>query len=167
MNAQTVIEAEAELPVGGGKPRFALPRKAWTMGLIALLVAAAGIWWLTAPRTAESTDNAYLQADSSTVAPKVGGLVAAVLVRDNQAVQAGDPLVRIDAEDYDARLQSAVAAVADADAQVATARATLASLRAEQKLAAAVDQQRVVALARRRRRSARAPTSAPASRRPP
>ncbi len=137
MNAQTVIEAEAELPVGGGKPRFALPQKAWKMGLVALLVAAAGIWWLTSPRTAESTDNAYLQADSSAVAPKVGGLVAAVLVRDNQAVQAGDPLVRIDAEDYDARLQSAVAAVADADAQVATARAALAALGADERLAAA------------------------------
>ena len=72
MNAPTVIEAEA--PVA---KRFAFPKKAWKVGLIALLVAAAGIWWLTSPRTAESTDNAYLQADSSTVAPKVGGLVAA------------------------------------------------------------------------------------------
>ena len=88
-------------------------------------------------RTAESTDNAYLQADSSTVAPKVGGLVAAVLVRDNQTVKAGDPLVRIDAEDYDARLMSAEAAVADADAQVATARAALAALGADERLAAA------------------------------
>ena len=132
MNAPTVIEAEA--PVA---KRFAFPKKAWKVGLIALLVAAVGIWWLTAPRTAESTDNAYLQADSSTIAPKVGGLVAAVLVQDNQAVKAGDPLVRIDAEDYDARLQSAVAAVADADAQVATARAALAALGADERLAAA------------------------------
>jgi len=132
MNAPTVIEAEA--PVAR---RFAFPKKAWKVGLIALLVAAAGIWWLTSPRTAESTDNAYLQADSSTVAPKVGGLVAAVLVQDNQAVKAGDPLVRIDAEDYDARLQAAVAAVADADAQVATARAALAALGADERLAAA------------------------------
>lgn len=132
MNAPTVIEAEA--PVAR---RFAFPAKAWKVGLIALLVAAAGIWWLTAPRTAESTDNAYLQADSSTVAPKVGGLVAAVLVQDNQAVKAGDPLVRIDAEDYDARLQAALAAVADADAQVATTRAALAALGADERLAAA------------------------------
>ena len=132
MNAPATFEAEA--PV---KKRLAVPRKAGVVGLIALLIAAAGIWWLIAPRTSESTDNAYLQADASEVAPRVGGLVTAVLVRDNQAVKAGDPLVRIDVRDYDSRLLAAEAAVADADAQVATARATLASLGAEQKLAAA------------------------------
>ncbi len=132
MNAPATFEAGAPVKKG-----FAVPRKAGAVGLIALLIAAAGIWWLTAPRTAESTDNAYLQADASEVAPRVGGLVTAVLVRDNQVVKAGDPLVRIDARDYDSRVLAAEAAVADADAQVATARATLTSLGAEQKLAAA------------------------------
>ncbi len=136
MNVQTAIatDAPAEAPA---RRRFALPKKAWKVGLIALVVAAIGIWWLTAPKSAESTDNAYLQADSSEVAPRVGGLVTAVLVRDNQVVKAGDPLVRIDVRDYETRVAAAEAAVADADAQVATARATLASLGAEQKLAAA------------------------------
>ncbi|UKK85778.1 HlyD family secretion protein [Sphingopyxis sp. BSN-002] len=136
MNAQTAIaaDASAEAPV---RRRLALPRKAWKIGLIALAVAALGIWWLIAPKSVESTDNAYLQADSSEVAPRVGGLVTAVLVKDNQVVKAGDPLVRIDVRDYDSRVMAAEAAVADADAQVATARATLASLGAEQKLAAA------------------------------
>ena len=132
MNAPVTIQVDA--PV---KKRFAVPRKAGVAGLIALLIAAAGIWWLTAPRTSESTDNAYLQADASEVAPRVGGLVTAVLVRDNQAVAAGDPLVRIDVRDYETQLLAAEAAVADADAQVATARATLASLSADQRLAAA------------------------------
>lgn len=136
MNAQVAIEAEASAK-DIGRRRIALPKKAWKIGLIAALIAAAGIWWLTAPRTSESTDNAYLQADASEVAPRVGGLVTAVLVRDNQAVKAGDPLVHIDARDYETQVLAAEAAVADADAQVATARATLASLGAEQKLAAA------------------------------
>ncbi|HWW55346.1 MAG TPA: biotin/lipoyl-binding protein, partial [Sphingopyxis sp.] len=132
MNVQAAIEVEAP-----ARRRIALPKKAWKIGLIALVIAAIGIWWLLAPRTVESTDNAYLQADASEVAPRVGGLVTAVLVKDNQTVKAGDPLVRIDVRDYDSRLMAAEAAVADADAQVATARATLASLGAEQKLAAA------------------------------
>ncbi|WP_422061987.1 HlyD family secretion protein [Sphingopyxis sp.] len=136
MNAQTAIEPAA--PAAEAARRgFALPRKAWKVGLIALAVAAIGIWWLVSPATAESTDNAYLQADSSEVAPRVGGLVTAVLVKDNQVVKAGEPLVRIDVRDYETRVLAAEAAVADADAQVATARATLASLGAEQKLAAA------------------------------
>lgn len=137
MNVQAAIEAGAPTTETAARRRIAPPRKAWKVGLIALAIAAFGIWWLTAPRTAESTDNAYLQADSSEVAPRVGGLVTAVLVKDNQPVRAGDPLVRIDVRDYDSRLLAAEAAVADADAQVATARATLASLGAEQKLAAA------------------------------
>jgi membrane fusion protein (multidrug efflux system) len=132
MNAPVAIEIDT--PVGR---RIAVPKKAWTVGLIALLIAGAGIWWLTSPRTAESTDNAYLQADSSEVAPRVGGLVTAVLVRDNQAVKAGDPLVRIDVRDYDTRVLAAEAAVADADAQAATARAALAALGADERLAAA------------------------------
>lgn len=132
MNAPVAIEADTAV-----RRRITLPKKAWKAGLLALAVAALGIWWLTAPRTAESTDNAYLQADASEVAPRVGGLVTAVLVRDNQAVKAGDPLVRIDIRDYDTRVLAAEAAVADADAQVATARATFASLGAEQKLAVA------------------------------
>ncbi|SEH11609.1 membrane fusion protein, multidrug efflux system [Sphingopyxis sp. YR583] len=136
MNVQAAIEADA--PVGAVRGRgVALPKKAWKIGLIAAAAASLGTWWILSPRTAESTDNAYLQADASEVAPRVGGLVTAVLVKDNQAVRTGDPLVRIDVRDYDSRLMAAEAAVADADAKVATARATLASLGAEQQLAAA------------------------------
>jgi membrane fusion protein (multidrug efflux system) len=71
------------------------------------------------------------------VAPKVRGLVAEVLVRDNQPVKAGDPLVRIDAEEFDARVASARAELADAEASVASAAAALVSLAAEQRLAEA------------------------------
>jgi membrane fusion protein (multidrug efflux system) len=117
--------------------RLRVPRSALIMGLIALAVAVAGIAWLTAPRSSESTDNAYLHADSSAVAPKVGGLVTAVLVKENQVVRAGDPLVRIDTQDYDAKVQAAEAALADAEAGVATAKASLAALGADEKLASA------------------------------
>jgi len=63
-------------------------------------------------------------------------VVAAILVRDNQAVRAGDPLIRIDSEEYDSRLDAAEAAVADAVAGVAAARAALAGFRADEQLAA-------------------------------
>ena len=118
-------DAGTEIPI---ERRLRVPRSALIMGLIALAVAVAGIAWLTAPRSSESTDNAYLHADSSAVAPKVGGLVTAVLVKENQVVHAGDPLVRIDTQDYDAKVQAAEAALADAEAGVATAKASLAAL---------------------------------------
>jgi membrane fusion protein (multidrug efflux system) len=117
--------------------RFALSRKPLVMAAVAILVALAGIAWMLAPRTSESTDNAYLRADSTSVAPRVGGLVTEVLVRDNQAVHAGDALVRIDPREFDARLASAEAAVADAVAGVATARAALDGLSADERRAVA------------------------------
>jgi membrane fusion protein (multidrug efflux system) len=119
------------------KRRVALGRRPAIVALVAIVVAAVGLFWLLSPRTSESTDNAFVKADSTAVAPRVGGVIAAVLVRDNQAVRRGDPLVRIDAQEYEARLASAEAGVADAVAGVATARAALAALGADEGLAAA------------------------------
>ncbi len=135
MNAPLAADMLADAaPV---RRRFAVPRNALVMGVVALVVAVAGLLWLTAPRSSETTDNAYIHADSSAVAPRVGGLVAAVLVSDNQAVRAGQPLLRLDGQDYAARVRAAEAAVADADAGVASARAALAALSADEALAAA------------------------------
>ncbi|MBA8884101.1 HlyD family secretion protein [Dokdonella fugitiva] len=129
---------------------------------IALAVALAGVLWLYAPRRSESTDNAYLQADSSVVAPKVRGLVAEVLVQHDQRVRKGDPLIRIDAEEFDARVAAARASVQNADAAIAAARAALTTHDAELRLAASnvraaqtsirsSDAQRALAEADRRR----------------
>jgi membrane fusion protein (multidrug efflux system) len=107
------------------------------MSGLAFAAAAGGALWTTAAPSNESTDDAYVAADATTVAPKIRGLVSAVLVRDNQAVHAGDPLVRIDPEEFDAKVASAQADLADADANVASARAALVSLAAEERLAGA------------------------------
>lgn len=134
MNAPATFETDAAV---APRRTLKLPRKAIVVAAIALVIAALGTFWLLAPRSSESTDNAYLRADSSAVAPKVSGLVAAILVKDNQAVRAGDPLIRIDTQDYDAKVAAAQAAVADADAGVASARAALAALTADERLASA------------------------------
>lgn len=104
---------------------------------IAIAAAALGAMYIAMPASSEKTDDAYVGADATTVAPKVRGLVSAVLVRDNQIVHAGDPLIQIDAEEFDARLANAQAELADADAGVAAAAAALVSLDAEERLAAA------------------------------
>jgi len=104
---------------------------------VAVAVAIGGAAWIISPKASETTDAAYVQADSSVVAPKVRGLVAEVLVRHNQAVRKGDPLVRIDPEEFDARVASARAELLNAEAAVAAARAAMVSLSAEERLAAA------------------------------
>lgn len=78
-------------------------------GLGALLFA----WnWWTVGRFIESTDNAYIEANMSLIAPKITGYVVEVPVVHNQAVRKGDILVRVDDRDYRARYDAAAANVA-------------------------------------------------------
>src|SRR3954453_10652769 len=59
-----------------------------------------------------STEDAYLQADITPISPKVGGYITSVTIEDNQEVKAGDVLFRIEARDYQARVDQAAAGVA-------------------------------------------------------
>ncbi|HKT97806.1 MAG TPA: HlyD family secretion protein [Paraburkholderia sp.] len=113
------------------------------LGLVALVAAGVwgGHWWLVG-RFVESTDDAYLQADSVTIAPKVSGYVTDVYVADNQAVEAGAPLVKLDARQYQVALDQANATVdarnADiqhAEAQIAQQHANIAQTQAQQEVA--------------------------------
>jgi membrane fusion protein (multidrug efflux system) len=123
-------------PLAKPKPRLPFSRKTGLAVGAAVAVALGGSAYIAAPKGVVSTDAAYVQADSSVVAPKVRGLVAEVLVRHNQPVRRGDPLVRIDPEEFDARVSGASADLGNAQAAVASARAALVSLDAEQRLAA-------------------------------
>jgi membrane fusion protein (multidrug efflux system) len=94
--------------------------------LAALVVLVAGHWWFTEGRWIESTDNAYVQGDITVLSPRIDGDITAVLIDDNQRVHAGDPLVELDPADWRAREQQADAAVAEARASVATLQAQIA-----------------------------------------
>jgi membrane fusion protein (multidrug efflux system) len=99
---------------------------AWKKLALSGLVAFAGIgvawyghhWW-TVGRFVETTDDAYVGGEVTVVAPRVAGLIAQVAVTDNQAVHAGDLLVKLDDRDYRAALDKAAAAVAAAEATLA------------------------------------------------
>jgi membrane fusion protein (multidrug efflux system) len=80
------------------------------------VVIVAAAWARSSGDT--STDNAYVRGDVTSLAPKVAGYVTAVEVEDNQPVQAGDVLFRIDDRDYRARLAQAVANVEAAQARL-------------------------------------------------
>jgi len=95
----------------------------------ALGVAAAadfGHYYLTTGRYLETTDDAYVKADSTIIAPKVSGYIAQVLVGDNQPVAAGQLLAKIDDRDFRAALRQAEADVAAAEAAVRNLDAQLA-----------------------------------------
>ena len=81
------------------------------------LIAAGAVWW-THKQRYEDTDNAYVEADTVQVTPQIDGYVAEILVADNQAVQLGQVLFRIDPADANSRLAQAKANVAAAGAGV-------------------------------------------------
>ncbi|VIO68367.1 HlyD family secretion protein [Bradyrhizobium ivorense] len=95
----------------------------------ALGIAVAGDFgydYITTGRYLESTDDAYVKADSTIIAPKVSGYIAKVLVADNQSVKAGQLLAEIDDRDYRTALNQARADVDAADAAVRNLDAQLA-----------------------------------------
>ncbi len=104
--------------------RGPLRRPGWRLvfGAAALLGLFAVGWvgydYLTVGRFLVSTDDAYVRADTTTLAAKVSGYVSAIPVADNAYVRAGEVIARIDDGDY--RL------VADAAGQkVATQQAAI------------------------------------------
>ena len=83
-----------------------------------------GYYWWTTGRFIESTDDAYVGGNVTPISPHIAGFVAEILVTDNQRVDAGQVLVRLD--DRDAR-----AAAEHAEAVLDQRTAMLASLRAK------------------------------------
>jgi membrane fusion protein, multidrug efflux system len=112
-------------PVRGPQLRQVARRFVFVAG--AVLIGSAAIWygwcWWTVGRFIESTDDAYVGGEVTTIASKVAGFVETVAITDNQAVKAGDLLVKLDDRDYRAQL-------AHAEANVAAQEAALANLEA-------------------------------------
>jgi membrane fusion protein, multidrug efflux system len=110
-------------------------RKRLLIGVAAVALVGAGAWygwsWWTTGRFIESTDDAYVGGDVTSIASKVAGFIDTVAVTDNQPVKAGELLVKLDDRDYRAQLARARASV---DAQ----NATLANLDAARHLQEAV-----------------------------
>ena len=90
-------------------------------GVPLIVAAGALVFWLQGGRYA-STENAFVKADIAQIASEVAGRIVEVRVHDHEAVAEGDVLVRLDPEPY--RL-----ALARADAEIDSARATVEALK--------------------------------------
>jgi membrane fusion protein (multidrug efflux system) len=96
--------------------------------LLGALAAAAyyGEQYWTIGRFLESTDDAYVKADYTIIAPKVAGYIGDVLVQDNETVKAGQVLARIDDRDFKTALDQARADVAGSEATIRHLNAEIA-----------------------------------------
>ena len=112
----------------GQAPRSGLLRRRPVVSAIgAVLLAAAiggGYLYMNYADHFESTDDAFIAARQSALAPKVAGYITAVPVTDNQHVNAGDVIARLDDRDYRV-------ALAQAEAQVAAAQASIQNVDAQ------------------------------------
>src|ERR1700720_1320964 len=143
----TAFEAEQELAAGTleklvpapfSTPETALPAakpakkarfKRLLMATAAVAVLAGASWYgwdyWTVGRFLVSTDDAYVKADNTTVAPKISGYLSEVLAGDNERVKGGQVLARIDDRDFKVALDQAKADVAAAEAAIASRQAQL------------------------------------------
>jgi membrane fusion protein, multidrug efflux system len=123
--------APVAAPVQG--PPAAIPgkrplRKLLLATAAAVLLAGAvwgGDYYWTVGRFLVSTDDAYVKADNTTIAPKVSGYLTEVLVGDNERVKAGQVLARIDDRDFKVALDQSKADVSAAEAAINSKKAQL------------------------------------------
>ncbi len=108
------VHAEAATPQP--KPRW--PWLKYATPILVLLLAAAVVVTITrnwngweGGRIEQVTDDALVRGDLTPLSTKVAGIVASVKVNDFQHVRAGDLLIELQDEDYQAQLAQAQAAV--------------------------------------------------------
>ncbi|MGH7041850.1 MAG: biotin/lipoyl-binding protein, partial [Acetobacteraceae bacterium] len=112
--ADRTSEAEAPYvsPASRPSPRRTPPRPV-ILALGGLLALGAIGWygwhWWRAGRFIETTDDAYVGGNVTTLSARVPGFVARILVADNQLVRAGQVVIALDSAAYEARLAHAEA----------------------------------------------------------
>ena len=110
---------------GGDKPppqKRRSRRGLFILAAVIVVLALGATWYWYSTRNLTSTDDAYTDGYSPSIAPRVAGQVTLLAVRDNQFVHKGDVLIQIDPRSFIAAVDQARAALADAQGQVASAK---------------------------------------------
>ncbi len=142
--------AEPDFGAGDGRPnrprrtvdgvmRRPLLRAALLVALFALAFAGSRFWNYL--QSYETTDDAQVDAHISPISSRISGTITGVYVENNQRVKAGQPLVQLDPHDYEVALEQARAQLAQARADVNSARQQYVSAVAKIRQAQAHDYQ--------------------------
>ena len=90
-------------------------------------------WW-ELRQLVVSTDNAYVRADTVEVASRVAGYIEDIHVSSHQEVRAGDPLLTVRGERFEAAVDAARADLRAAEADVAIGLAAVDNMKARRRL---------------------------------
>src|SRR5271170_5726882 len=114
-------EGKTNLPVASDPSKTKLRMVLLVVALVAVVAASAYYLEFVAPY--ESTDDAFIEAHVTPIAPEVAGRVAQLFVQDNQEVKQGDVLLQIDPSNYQTKLDQVRAGLAAAKSQLAQVNA--------------------------------------------
>jgi membrane fusion protein (multidrug efflux system) len=112
---------QLKLPHSPGKKRHFKRRFLLALGPVTVAVVATYIYW-TGGRFVE-TDNAYVQADKVAISVEVSGSIVAVMVTENDYIQQGTPLFKIDNRSYVIALDQARARLQEALVEIRVKKA--------------------------------------------
>ena len=133
---EAVLPPQAEEPVPPKGPGLAarvrrlVKRSLFLVVIPALLILAAGYWYLTTGRYV-TTENAYVKSHIVAVSPSIDGRVVEVLVADNEPVEKGATLFRLNPRPRQIALDRALAALESSRQEIERRRAEYRQVQAE------------------------------------
>jgi membrane fusion protein (multidrug efflux system) len=127
MNAESPVVLDENAPLTGAVPvrKTRLQRLRWPlMSLAAIAVLGGGAYLYVTGGRYQSTDDAYAQAATVSISANVGGRVSEIEVRDNEFVQRGATLFKLDDAQFRIAVSDAAAHLADTRLQIESLKST-------------------------------------------
>lgn len=98
------MDKKKEIKIGN----FKLKKRYVTASILIIILVLIGIIYVDS-LLYQSTDDAYVEAHLAQIAPKVAGQVTEVYIDDNQKINEGDVVIKIDDTDFKVKLAQAEA----------------------------------------------------------
>ena len=111
-------EEQTESYVKRVNNRERMKRLLWVVAVFISVAVLAGAYWLFILRFRESTDNAYVVADSARISSRVPGTVLQVMVENDVPVERGQILLVLDYRDYQAVVDQTKGALAKIEGEI-------------------------------------------------
>jgi membrane fusion protein (multidrug efflux system) len=127
VSAESPVVLDENAPLTGAVPvrKTRLQRLRWPlMSLAAIAVIGGGAYFYVTGGRYQSTDDAYAQAATVSISANVAGRVSEIDVRDNEVVQRGATLFRLDDAPFRIAVSDAAAHLADTRLQIESLKST-------------------------------------------